>query len=162
MNNLNQKKEDQKPSLPITVEEMDKLVMDCLEIARNKTKSPQRIWDEQSILARRTIVIDYIKQGLAKYRVVQELMKRWGLCKGSANTYFNDALNYLKEEIADVNKYNYEIALSRLESIVEDSLSNNNRKDAMAAMDMINKIQGLYKEKIEVKEDKVIEFRFGE
>ena len=89
-------------------------------------------------------------------------MKRWGLCKGSANTYFNDALNYLKEEIADVNRYNYEIALSRLESIVEDSLSNNNRKDAMAAMDMINKIQGLYKEKIEVKEDKVIEFRFGE
>ena len=66
-------------------------------------------------------------------------------------------------QILEINQYNYEIAVQRLESILEDALADKNRKEALQTIDLLNKIQGLYVNKVEadVKADTTIEFKFG-
>ena len=102
-------------------------------------------------------------QGLGHYRTAQELQNRWKVAYKTAAGYIKDAVEYMGTNIAEINQYNYEIAVQRLENILEDALAHNNRKEALQTIDLLNKIQGLYVNKVEadVKADTTIEFKFG-
>lgn len=152
----------------LTPEEQDKIVLQIIDKAykRNKTEGKHNWgcrWTDEAIAVRRQVVIEYLAQGLGHYRIAQELQNRWKVAYKTAAGYIKDAVEYMGTNIAEINEYNYEIAVQRLENILEDALANNNRKEALQSIDLLNKIQGLYVNKVEadVKADTTIEFKFG-
>lgn len=163
------KGEDQEKFKYLTPEEQDKIILGILSKHANRSDYKRaytgwdRMWTPEAVMIRRQIIIEYISQGLNHNRITLELMDRWDICRRTAITYLKDAINYMAENIAEFNQRNYEVAVTRIESIIEDALAHNNRKEALQAIDLLNKIQGLYVNKVEadVKADTTIEFKFG-
>lgn len=166
---VNQNEEEKRGNFKfLTPEEQDKIVLQILNRAykRNKTEGKKNWgckWTDEAIAIRRQVIIEYLAQGLGHYRISQELQNRWEIAHKTAVGYIKDAVAYMGTNIAEVNQYNYEIAVQRLENILEDALASRNRKEALQTIDLLNKIQGLYVNKVEadVKADSVIEFKFG-
>lgn len=165
----NQNEEEKRGNFKfLSPEEQDKIVLQVIDKAykRNKTEGKNNWgckWTDDAIAVRRQVIIEYLAQGLGHYRTAQEIQNRWKVAYKTAAGYIKDAVEYMGTNIAEINQYNYEIAVQRLESILEDALASNNRKEALQTIDLLNKIQGLYVNKVEadVKADTTIEFKFG-
>jgi hypothetical protein len=159
----------------LTPEEQDKIILGCInqhgnrakktgvEQDKTRTTSSAKIWTEEAKLVRRQVIIDYIAQGFGHHKIVLTLMDRWGVTRLTARSYVEDAINYMGENIAEFNKNNYDVAVTRLEGILEQSIQSNDRKTALNTIDLLNKIQGLYVNKQEVAiTDITTKFKFGE
>jgi hypothetical protein len=148
-----------------SVEEQDNIILSCLNTMaiRGGKGSNKCSWTERAKLLRRQIIIDYIAQGLSVRRIIKELQARWGIEHQTAFNYIKDATSYLGETVDVFNAHNSEIAQERLQSIMEDALANNDRKTALQACDLLNKVQGLYVNKVEAetKTSTTIQFEFG-
>lgn len=166
---INQNEEEKRGNFKfLSPDEQDKIVLQVIDKAykRNKTEGKNNWgckWTDEAIAIRRQVIIEYLAQGLGHYRTAQELQNRWQVAYKTAAGYIKDAVEYMGTNIAEINQYNYEIAVQRLESILEDALADKNRKEALQTIDLLNKIQGLYVNKVEadVKADTTIEFKFG-
>lgn len=152
----------------LTPEEIDNYIKGRLAMHPNKGgKKPcsrnYQIWDETSILIRRSVIWDLLGQGLARVRIQEEIMARWGISYKTAWTYINDAYDALRQNDEEMREYTRGVMLHRLESLAEDALANRDRKSALSAYEQINKINGLYTTKVEadVKGDIDISFDFG-
>lgn len=159
----------------LTPEEQDKIILSCInqhgnrakktgvEQDKTRTTSSAKIWTEEAKLVRRQVIIEYIAQGFGHHKIVLTLMDRWGVTRLTARSYVEDAINYMGENIAEFNKNNYDVAVTRLEGILEQSIQSNDRKTALNTIDLLNKIQGLYVNKQEVAiTDITTKFKFGE
>ena len=88
-------------------------------------------------------------------------MARWDIHNAVAYNYINDAYDYIAETYKEDTPKLRDIAISRLESLAEDALLNRDRASALKAYDQINKLQGLYEEKVKTDNNVTITFDFG-
>ena len=107
------------------------------------------------------VILDYIRQGLSRKRTVEEICNRWGIVPKVGYDYYAKALKYLTEinkadDLEDIKNRQIE----RLEGVVESALDRNNYQDATRALDIINKLNGLYTEKANITVDGEIKFEF--
>lgn len=144
----------------LTAEEKSAIVLAEIDRLRQKRKN-KHTWQETPLLLRRQIIIDLLGQGLSKTRIVEELMARWGIENSIAYKYINDAYDYIAELYKDDSDKLKEIALSKLESLAEDAIASRDRASALKAYDQINKLQGLYEEKLKTENKTSITFDFG-
>lgn len=144
----------------LTDEEKSNIVLAEIDRLRQKRKN-KHTWQETPLLLRRQIIIDLLGQGLSKTRIVEELMARWGVENSIAYRYVNDAYDYIAELYRDDSDKLKEIALSKLESLAEDAIASRDRASALKAYDQINKLQGLYEEKLKTENKTSITFDFG-
>lgn len=144
----------------LTAEEKSNIVLAEIDRLRQKRKN-KHTWQETPLLLRRQIIIDLLGQGLSKTRIVEELMARWGVENSIAYRYVNDAYDYIAELYKDDSDKLKEIALSKLESLAEDAIASRDRTSALKAYDQINKLQGLYEEKVKTENKTSITFDFG-
>ena len=144
----------------LTAEEKNEIVGAEIERLRQKRKN-KHTWQESPLLLRRQIIIDLLGQGLSKTRIVEELMARWNIHNAVAYNYINDAYDYIAETYKEDTPKLRDIAISRLESLAEDALLNRDRASALKAYDQINKLQGLYEEKVKTDNNLTITFDFG-
>lgn len=144
----------------LTDEEKSNIVLAEIDRLRQKRKN-KHTWQETPLLLRRQIIIDLLGQGLSKTRIVEELMARWGVENSIAYRYVNDAYDYIAELYRDDSDKLKEIALSKLESLAEDAIASRDRTSALKAYDQINKLQGLYEEKLKTENKTSITFDFG-
>ena len=144
----------------LTDEEIDKIINDELNKMVKKGGS-KKTWDENILLIRHSVIIDYIRKGLSRIRCVQEIMKRWDVTYQSAYTYYNQAVKYLGEINAgeDLGAVKQK-QIERLEKLAETALQRNNLNGVARALDQINKINGLYTENTNVNVDGQIKFEF--
>lgn len=156
-----------RPSIAnLTIEEQDAIIIGCLNkhTKRGGTISNDlKIWNDEAIQIRRDIIIELLGKGLNHDKVVREMSNRWGVSRPTGYKYLKDACEYLSEGSEEYREYYAEVAQSRITAILEKCIEGNNNRLALASLDMLNRIQGLYKEKIEaeVKQDTTIEFKFG-
>lgn len=118
-------------------------------------------WTEEELDLRNMVIIDYIRQGLSKKRVVEEICNRWNVAPKAGYEWYNKALKYLSQinkpdDLEDIKNRQIE----RLEGIVESALDRNNYQDATRALDLVNKLNGLYTEKANITVDGEIKFEF--
>ena len=156
-----------RPSIAnLTIEEQDAIIIGCLNkhTKRGGTISNDlKIWNDEAIQIRRDIIIELLGKGLNHDKVVREMSNRWGVSRPTGYKYLKDACEYLSEGSQELKEHYAEVAQTRITAILEKCIEGNNNRLALASLDMLNRIQGLYTSKIEaeVKQDTTIEFKFG-
>lgn len=125
-------------------------------------KNTKLKWNDNELTVRRWFVLDLFKRGMSKVKVNHYLQDRVGVAYCTAHRYIEDALNYLTEDSEDTVEHYRAIARERLENMIEQCIATNNMKSALGASEQLNKINGLYVERKEIKGDATIAFEFGE
>lgn len=129
---------------------------------RFKNSNANKKWCDEGLAIRRMYVLDLFKRGMSIPAVKHYLQEKLGVKKEAARRYVLDALDYLVDDNEQSVEHYRAIARTRLEGMIETCLATNNMKSALGASDQLNKINGLYTEKHEIKGDAVISFEFGQ
>lgn len=133
----------------MTDEEVDAVLVPVIEdCKRNAQKNGKITWTEPLLELRRSVIFDLMfKRGYSKAKTIQTLQARWQIANQRCYVYINDAMEALKQtyqdDIEDVRKKQ----LEKLQQIYDDALAHNKHKEAILALDQINKLKGLYEEK---------------
>ena len=144
-------------------EEMDAIVkgfIASMPIKGGKNTRNQK-WDGEVLDCRNYIIYNYIRQGLSRQRVIEEIANRWGVSLNVSDKYYKEALEGLVIENDAVVDAARNIAIERLNKMVEDCSMQHRYDSALKALDLLNKINGLYTEKKEI-EVTGLQFDFGD
>ena len=76
--------------------------------------------------------------------------------------WINIAYDALTADMDESIEQTRAITKERLEKILQDALETNNYNIALKTSEQLNKINGFYQEKVEVKADTTISFEFNE
>lgn len=122
-------------------------------------------WTEEEIELRDAVIIDYITtNGLSREKTAQQIMNRWDVTPNTARKYVKEAVQHFcdnaVEESEEVRKKLFE---EKLQSIYEDAINAKDRQSSLKAIDILNKMNGMYKDKSDVNltVDGKITFDFG-
>lgn len=108
-------------------------------------------------------VIKRIRKGWSRAKILEWIEDQWNVQKATASNYIKMAYEVLGEASDEVIENSRIIQLERLEDLLKDALEGNDRANSLKALDMINRLHGLYIEKKEVKLDtQKLKFSFGD
>ena len=119
---------------------------------KNKDRKPMRME------ARRHLILEYVAQGMRFNEIIDKGAKEWGLSPKTVELYLRDALSYMrsdstKETLTAIN-------MERLDTIISDSMHDDDRKSAIKAIDTQNKLIGAYEEKVKLESDNEVNLIF--
>lgn len=133
----------------MTEEEVDAIIVPVIEDCKNKVQKKGKIkWTEPLLALRNSVVFDLMfKRGYSKRKTIDTLRARWQIGEQKCYDYINEAMDALREtyqdDLEDVRKKQ----LEKLQQLYDDALLHNKHKEAIQALDQINKLKGLYEEK---------------
>lgn len=125
-------------------------------------KNTKLKWSDDEKTIRRWFVLDLFRRGMSKVKVNHYLQDKLEIAYCTARRYIEDAMDYLTEDSEDTIEHYRAVARNRLEGIIEHCIATDNMKSALGASEQLNKINGLYVERKEIKGDATIAFEFGE
>ena len=133
----------------MTDEEVDRVIIPVIEDCKAKKQKNGKItWTEPLLALRNSVVFDLMfKRGYSKAKTIQTLQARWQIGMQRCYKYINEAMDALREtyqdDLEDVRKKQ----LEKLQQIYDDALQHNKHKEAIMALEQMNKLKGLYEEK---------------
>lgn len=108
---------------------------------------------------RKRQVLDMFAQGKSVKAVKDYLMNEIGLSKFTARDIINEVISEVMSE-----EYKEQLKASnliRLDEIASDCINDGDRKNAIRAIDTLNKSIGAYTEKVEIQTDGEIQLNFN-
>ena len=130
-----------------------------------KQKNSLVKWTDEEIELRDAVIIDYITtNGLSREKTAQQISSRWDISMATARKYVTEAIKHfcdnVVEEDAVIRKKLFE---EKLQSIYEDAVTAKDRQSSLRAIDILNKMNGMYTDKSDVNlsVDGKITFEFG-
>lgn len=149
--------------------ELDDTGVDALILSklRNMPKKGGRkvygqTWTPLELTYRRQAIYKMMNAGYSKFECVCEIQKRWEVTDNTALEYYKDALESLAQTNEEVIEHIRDIQTQRLEKMYKECLEEGNRKEALKALEQLNKIGGIYKEKVEADITGEMTFDFGD
>lgn len=133
----------------MTDEEVDAVILPVIEdCKRNAQKNGKITWTEPLLNLRNSVIFDLMfKRGYSKAKTIQTLQARWQIANQRCYIYINEAMDALREtyqdDVEDVRKKQ----LEKLQRLFDDCMEHNKQKEALMALEQINKLKGLYEEK---------------
>ena len=133
----------------MTDEEVDAVIVPIIEDCKAKKQKNGKItWTEPLLALRNSAIFDLMfKRGYSKAKTIQTLQARWQIGMQKCYDYINIAMDALKEtyqdDVEDVRKKQ----LEKLQRLFDDCMEHNKQKEALMALEQINKLKGLYEEK---------------
>ena len=130
-------------------EEVDAIIVPVIEDCKaHKQKNGKITWTEPLLNLRNSVLFDLMfKRGYSKAKTIQTLQARWQIGMQKCYDYINAAMDALREtyqdDVEDVRKKQ----LEKLQQLYDDALAHNKHKEAIMALEQINKLKGLYEEK---------------
>ena len=106
------------------------------------------------------LVADEILKGLSRGRIIEKFREPWELTEAMIDRYIGAAYRYIKENVKDDLENIKETNVNRLLEIYNDSYNSGDRASMFKALDMINRLSGLYEDKQKL-EIKLADFKFG-
>lgn len=108
-------------------------------------------------------VIKLITKGWSRTSIIDHIQELWDIKKATASNYVKMAYEVLGEASDEVVENSRNIQLERLEDLLKAALESGDKANSLKALDMINRLHGLYVEKKEVKLDtQKLRFSFGD
>ena len=104
------------------------------------------------------LILEEIAKGTTYVDMVNKFVEEWGLSRGTIECEVNDAIKFIKSETSKDNLI--AINMQRLDGIISDSISDKDRKNAIKAIDVQNKLAGGYTENVKIESDSEINFTF--
>ena len=130
-----------------------------------KQKNSLVKWSESEIELRDAVIIDYITtNGLSREKTAQQISSRWDISMATARKYVAEAIKHFCDNVVEeseaVRKKLFE---EKLQSIYEDAVTAKDRQSSLRAIDILNKMNGMYTDKSDVNlsVDGKITFEFG-
>lgn len=96
--------------------------------------------------ARRHLVLEAAAQGMTYSAMVNKFTDEWGVSRTTTELAVKDALGWMRAQETKDNLV--AMNLMRLDTIISDSMSDKDRKNAVRAIDVQNKLAGGYTENI--------------
>ena len=122
-------------------------------------------WTESEIELRDAVIIDYITtNGLSREKTAQQISSRWDISMVTARKYVAEAIKHFCDNVVEeseaVRKKLFE---EKLQSIYEDAVIAKDRQSSLRAIDILNRMNGMYTDKSDVNlsVDGKITFEFG-
>lgn len=123
-------------------------------------------WTDAELELRDAVIMDYLTvNGLSRERTAQQIASRWDVTLVSARNYIKDAITRFSKNYIEIDdETRKKIFEEKINAIFEDAIDAKDRQSSLRAMDMLNKMNGLYKDKSDVNltVDGSISFDFGE
>lgn len=108
-------------------------------------------------------VVKLITKGWSRTAIIEHIQELWDIKRATASEYVKMAYEVLGEASDEVIENSRNIQLERLEDLLRKALDSDDKASSLKALDMINKLHGLYIEKKEVKLDtQKLRFSFGD
>lgn len=130
-----------------------------------KQKNSLVKWTDEEIELRDAVIIDYITtNGLSREKTAQQISSRWDISMATARKYVAEAIKHFCDNVVEeseaVRKKLFE---EKLQSIYEDAVTAKDRQSSLRAIDILNKMNGMYTDKSDVNlsVDGKITFEFG-
>ena len=130
-----------------------------------KQKNSLVKWTDEEIELRDAVIIDYITtNGLSREKTAQQISSRWDISMVTARKYVAEAIKHFCDNVVEeseaVRKKLFE---EKLQSIYEDAVIAKDRQSSLRAIDIINRMNGMYTDKSDVNlsVDGKITFEFG-
>lgn len=108
--------------------------------------------------AKQYLIIKCIAEGMTYTDITFKFMEEWGLGLHTVQNYINEAIEYMRSEKAKESLIS--MNMQRLDSIISDSMEDKDRKNAIKAIDVQNKLAGGYEEKVKIEGDSEINLHF--
>ncbi len=106
---------------------------------------------------------ELITKGYSRSKLKDYIMDTWEVGSEMADEYIRMTYSVLGENSDEVIENSKNIQLERLEDLLRKALDSDDKTNSLKALDMINKLHGLYIEKKEVKLDsQKLKFSFGD
>lgn len=121
---------------------------------RKNYKFPKQITHD----AKRHLIISDVAAGMTYSEIVSKYMNEWGLGLKTVQAYVNEAIEYMRSETTKETLVAMNI--QRLDGIISDSMTDKDRKSAIKAIDVQNKLVGGYEEKVKIDSDSDIVLNF--
>ena len=122
-------------------------------------------WTEAELELRDAVIMDYLTvNGLSRERTAQQIADRWDVSMQSARNYVRDAITRVAKNYVEIDEATRKkLFEERLQSIYEDAVSAKDRQSSLRAIDILNKMNGMYTDKsdVNVNVDGKITFEFG-
>lgn len=133
----------------MTDEEVDAVIIPVIEDCKAKKQKNGKItWTEPLLNLRNSAIFDLMfKRGYSKAKTIQTLQSRWQISNQRCYIYIDEAMDALRETYNDDLEDFRKKQLEKLQQLYDDALSHNKQKEALMAMEQINKLKGLYEEK---------------
>lgn len=146
----------------MTDEELDALIVPYLEDLKSYAPKGKMTpgWSDEMKEIRRAAIIRLIQKGMSSYKIAQEIRERWSCTLTTAKDHVADALDYLSK-FRDNPRIMKNKIEEMLEKIITEAEANGRHKEALQALDMLNKMDGNYVTKVEAEIKTEIEFDFG-
>ena len=103
-------------------------------------------------------------KGRSRERTAQQIADRWDVSMQSARNYVRDAITRFAKNYVEIDEATRKkLFEERLQSIYEDAVSAKDRQSSLRAIDILNKMNGMYTDKsdVNVNVDGKITFEFG-
>lgn len=130
-----------------------------------KQKNSLVKWTDEEIELRDAVIIDYITtNGLSREKTAQQISSRWDISMVTARKYVAEAIKHFCDNVVEeseaVRKKLFE---EKLQSIYEDAVTAKDRQSSLRAIDILNRMNGMYTDKSDVNlsVDGKITFEFG-
>lgn len=122
-------------------------------------------WTEAELELRDAVIMDYLTvNGLSRERTAQQIADRWDVTMQSARNYVKDAITRFAKNYVEIDEATRKkLFEEKLQSIYEDAVSAKDRQSSLKAIDILNKMNGMYTDKsdVNVNVDGKITFEFG-
>ena len=108
--------------------------------------------------AKRHLIISDIAKGMTYMDIVRKYEQEWGLSHKTVQNIVNEAIDFMRSDEAKENIIAANMV--RLEGIIGDSMGDGDRRSAIKAIDVENKMNGAYTEKVQIEGDSEITLNF--
>lgn len=121
---------------------------------RKNRKFPEQITSE----AKQYMIISDIAKGMTYTEIVNKYVNEWGLGLKTVQNYVVEAVAYMRSDAAKESLI--AMNLERLDNLYSESVKEKDRKNALKAIDTINKMSGAYTERVKIEGDSDITLNF--
>ena len=133
----------------MTDEEVDAIIVPIIEACKKGEQKKGKVkWTEPMLNLRNSVIFDLMfKRGYSKAKTIQTLQARWQIANQRCYTYINEAMDALRETYNDDLEDFRKKQIEKLQQLYDDAMLHNKHKEAIQALDQINKLKGMYEEK---------------
>ena len=145
----------------MTIEERDTYLRGVIQ-TKKEAKGNGKVWAEADKMLRNEAI--YYEMGLGKSysQIMFDLSERWNCSQQTISDYITAARKALIETNKETIEEYRNKMMEKLERLAKDAEEAGDRKAMLAAYEQINKMSGVYTQKVEADVKGEIKFDFGE
>lgn len=145
----------------MTIEERDTYLRGVIQ-TKKEAKGNGKVWAEADKMLRNEAI--YYEMGLGKSysQIMFDLSERWNCSQQTISDYITAARKALIETNKETIEEYRNKMMEKLERLAKDAEEAGDRKAMLSAYEQINKMSGVYTQKVEADVKGEIKFDFGE